>query len=65
VVALLAAGLSPAEIAAKLEIGLGKVRNYLKSAFHKTDTHSQAALVALARGFAAPIAPRFQQGGRI
>ena len=56
VVALLAAGLGPAEIAATLDIGLGTVRNYLKSAFQKTDTHSQAALVALARGFAVPMA---------
>jgi DNA-binding CsgD family transcriptional regulator len=55
-VALLAAGLGPAEITVKLDIGLGTVRNYLKSAFQKTDTHSQAALVALARGFAVPMA---------
>jgi DNA-binding CsgD family transcriptional regulator len=55
VTALLATGLNPAEIAAKLGIGIGTVRNHLKSAFLKTDTHSQPALAALARGFTVPV----------
>jgi DNA-binding CsgD family transcriptional regulator len=50
-VALLAAGLDPAQIAATLGISVSSVRQYFKRAFDKTGTHSQAALVALARGF--------------
>jgi DNA-binding CsgD family transcriptional regulator len=51
VVALLAEGDSLAEIADMLGLTVGAVRQYLKRAFDKTGRHSQAALVALARGF--------------
>ncbi len=50
-VALLASGRNPHQIANDLGLSLGTVRNYIKRAFHKTDTHSQAGLTALARGF--------------
>lgn len=56
VVVLLACGQEVPEIAATLGLGIGAVRNYLKSAYEKTQTHSKAALVALARGFVAPVA---------
>jgi DNA-binding CsgD family transcriptional regulator len=54
VVALLAGGDSLSDIAAKLGLTVGAVRQYLKRAFEKTGRHSQAALVALARGFVSP-----------
>ena len=41
-------------IAAALDLGLGTVRFHLRNAFQKTGTSSQAALVAVARGFAKP-----------
>jgi DNA-binding CsgD family transcriptional regulator len=48
---LLAGGIDLAAIAATLDLGLGTVRNHLKRLFQKTGVNSQAALVALARGF--------------
>lgn len=48
---LLAEGTDLAEIADALGLGLGTVRNHLKRVFQKTGVGSQAALVALARGF--------------
>jgi DNA-binding CsgD family transcriptional regulator len=48
---LLAGGADPARIAATLDLGIGTVRNHLKRVFQKTGVASQAALVALARGF--------------
>ena len=51
---LLASGVPLNAIAAALDLGLGTVRFHLKNAFQKTGTSSQAALVAVARGFAKP-----------
>jgi DNA-binding CsgD family transcriptional regulator len=51
IAALLAAGTSPATIAARLGLGLPSVRVYVTRIFHKTGAHSQAALVAMLRGF--------------
>jgi DNA-binding CsgD family transcriptional regulator len=48
---LLAGGLGPDEIAAKLGLGIGTVRHHLKRIFDKSGAHSQGALVALIRGF--------------
>jgi DNA-binding CsgD family transcriptional regulator len=48
---LLAGGLDVAAIAAALDVGRGTVRFHLKHVFLKTGASSQAALVALARGF--------------
>lgn len=47
VATLLAQGRSPAQIASKLGIGLGTVREHLKRALAKTATHRQANLVHL------------------
>lgn len=47
VATLLAQGRSPAQIAGKLGIGLGTVREHLKRALAKTGTHRQANLVHL------------------
>lgn len=47
VAALLAQGLSPAQIASNLGIGLGTVREHLKRTLAKTETHRQANLVRL------------------
>ncbi|TAJ84542.1 helix-turn-helix transcriptional regulator [Reyranella sp.] len=47
VATLLAQGRSPAQIAGKLGIGLGTVREHLKRALAKTETHRQANLVQL------------------
>lgn len=47
VATLLAQGRSPAQIASKLGIGLGTVREHLKRALAKTETHRQANLVQL------------------
>jgi DNA-binding CsgD family transcriptional regulator len=52
VACLLASGADLNAIATSLDLGLGTVRFHLKNAFQKTGTRSQAALVALARGFA-------------
>jgi DNA-binding CsgD family transcriptional regulator len=52
VACLLASGAPLNAIAAALDLGLGTVRFHLKHAFQKTGTSSQAALVAVARGFA-------------
>jgi DNA-binding CsgD family transcriptional regulator len=52
---MLAAGHDLAEIATRLDVGLSTVRSHLKHLFNKTDAHSQAALVALIRGFVAPV----------
>ncbi|HEV2123063.1 MAG TPA: helix-turn-helix transcriptional regulator [Chloroflexota bacterium] len=43
----LACGDGPGEIAANLGIGVGTVRNMIKSLFHKTGTSRQAELVSL------------------
>ena len=47
IVMLLAAGVGPGEIAARLGISLGNVRGHLNRVFGKTGTGSQAQLVAL------------------
>jgi DNA-binding CsgD family transcriptional regulator len=52
---LLAEGLPVEAIAMTTGLGVPSVREYLKRSFAKTGTHSQAALVALIRGFAEPI----------
>ena len=52
VACLLASGVDLNAIATSLDLGLGTVRFHLKHAFQKTGTRSQAALVAVARGFA-------------
>ena len=57
VACLLASGADLNVIAAALDLGLGTVRFHLKNAFQKTGTRSQAALVAIARGFAKPDLP--------
>jgi DNA-binding CsgD family transcriptional regulator len=54
VACLLAGGADLNAIATSLDLGLGTVRFHLKHAFQKTGTCSQAALVAVARGFAKP-----------
>lgn len=54
VACLLAGGVPLNTIAAALDLGLGTVRFHLKNAFQKTGTGSQAALVAVARGFTKP-----------
>jgi DNA-binding CsgD family transcriptional regulator len=54
VACLLASGTPLQAIAAALDLGLGTVRFHLRHTFQKTGTGSQAALVALARGFARP-----------
>jgi DNA-binding CsgD family transcriptional regulator/PAS domain-containing protein len=54
IAALLAYGSNIATIAAKLGLADGTVRFNLKRAFEKTGARSQAALVALLRGFATP-----------
>lgn len=54
VTVLLARGLSTEDIADTLDLSVGAVRQYLKRVFDKTGRRSQAALVALARGFTAP-----------
>jgi DNA-binding CsgD family transcriptional regulator len=51
VAALLAQGIDIEGIAARLGLNAGTVRNHLKRAFEKTGMRSQAALVALVRGF--------------
>jgi DNA-binding CsgD family transcriptional regulator len=48
---LIGDGLDLQTIASHLGIGIGTVRQYLKRVFEKTGTRSQAALVALLRGF--------------
>jgi DNA-binding CsgD family transcriptional regulator len=53
-VCALAEGCDPADIAARLGLGYSTVRTHLKRVFHKTDVHSQTALMALVRGFVAP-----------
>jgi DNA-binding CsgD family transcriptional regulator len=52
VACLLACGASPAAIAAATGLQLSSVRAYLRNVFDKTGARSQAALVALLRGFA-------------
>ncbi|HLC07752.1 MAG TPA: helix-turn-helix transcriptional regulator, partial [Methyloceanibacter sp.] len=54
VAALLAEGLDLQAIARALGIEGTAVRQYLKRVFGKTGVHTQAALVALVRGFADP-----------
>lgn len=49
---LLAEGLSLPEIAKRLTLGVGAVRQYLNRVYDKTGRHSQASLVVLVRGFA-------------
>jgi DNA-binding CsgD family transcriptional regulator len=48
---LLASGHDLKGAAQALAIGIGTARNHLKRVFEKTDTHSQARLMALLRGF--------------
>jgi DNA-binding CsgD family transcriptional regulator len=48
---LLAIGRSVDDIATETGLRPGSVRTYLKRIFYRTDTHNQAALVALLRGF--------------
>lgn len=56
VATLLAQGRSPAQIACKLGIGLGTVREHLKRVLAKTETHRQANLVRLLlRAFVKPV----------
>lgn len=56
VATLLAQGRSPAQIACKLGIGLGTVREHLKRVLAKTETHRQANLVRLLlRAFVRPV----------
>lgn len=50
--ALLAAGLRPAEIAARLGVGYNTVRSHLSRAFEKTGAHSQVELIAAVRNTA-------------
>jgi DNA-binding CsgD family transcriptional regulator len=45
--ALLARGIDMEDAAARLGIGIGTARSYVKQIFAKTDTHRQAELVAL------------------
>jgi DNA-binding CsgD family transcriptional regulator len=47
IAALLAAGLNLPTIAERLRLGIGTVRNHLKSIFNKTDTMRQGELIAL------------------
>ena len=54
VAALLADGLDLAEVAERLGHGIGTTRSHLKQVFDKTGARSQAALVALVRGFGDP-----------
>lgn len=49
VLRLLGAGLDPEQIAHRLELSPGTVRNYLQSLRNKTSTNSQTRVVALAR----------------
>ena len=51
---LLAAGHDLIGVAAQLGLSHSTVRSHLKRVFDKTDVHSQAALLALLRGFVAP-----------
>jgi DNA-binding CsgD family transcriptional regulator/PAS domain-containing protein len=51
ITALLAAGANIETIAARLSLAIGTVRFNLKRVFEKTGARSQAAVVALARGF--------------
>jgi DNA-binding CsgD family transcriptional regulator len=51
IAALLADGATARMIATRLDLTIGTVRFNLKRIFRKTDTHSQAALVALIRNF--------------
>jgi DNA-binding CsgD family transcriptional regulator len=48
---LLAGGRDLKAAAQALAIGIGTARNHLKHVFEKTDTHSQATLMAVLRGF--------------
>jgi DNA-binding CsgD family transcriptional regulator len=54
VVVLLAEGLRLPEIAGRLGLTLGAVRQYLNRVYDKTGQRNQASLVALVRGFTAP-----------
>lgn len=51
---LLASGQDLKGAAHALAIGVGTARNHLKRVFEKTDTHSQARLMAVLRGFVGP-----------
>jgi len=51
---LLASGQDLKGAAHALAIGVGTARNHLKHVFEKTDTHSQARLMAVLRGFVGP-----------
>lgn len=54
IAALLAAGNDVKRVAERLELGLTTVRSHLQRIFQKTDTHSQATLVARIRGIGSP-----------
>jgi DNA-binding CsgD family transcriptional regulator len=56
VAVLLGEGAGPASIAHSLQLGLGTVRNHLKSIFLKTGSRTQLALSAIVRSFADPLA---------
>jgi DNA-binding CsgD family transcriptional regulator len=51
---LLGDGFDLQAIALQLGLGIGTVRHHLKHVFEKTGARSQAALVALLRGFISP-----------
>lgn len=51
---LIGDGLDLQSIAMQLGLGIGTVRHHVKRVFEKTGARSQAALVALMRGFASP-----------
>ena len=63
IAALMGEGEGIGRIGAALGLSPGTVRNHLKRIFAKTDSHSQAALVGLLRGFTAPILPEEADGG--
>ncbi len=56
IAALIGMGHNLSTISSRLGIGAGTARNHLKRAFDKTGARSQAALVALLRGFAGSLA---------
>jgi DNA-binding CsgD family transcriptional regulator len=49
ILVLLGEGVSPAAIAARLDLSLPTVRNHIAAALHKLDCHSALEAVAVAR----------------